>query len=301
MENIVSEMRISHILLTLMDVIGICMHSMAFIKTTYSNQNKWSCMLKSFSATDTILRNKNKLEENILSNPFFQFIGPNLLAFGYIIIRIYVLSKKNNYSTVASLMSLFLNFSSATIIYNIIISLKLRYEDCNELLTKHLTDTNFLGGDILKTFRQVERANERIRMIMTLFNDIFGWHLLGLMVRCVISLLVILDYLFFNLEQSNKDHYNILSIAIFFALVMPVHQQSSEIPAIVNQDEVTIELQNYYSGHNENSKKLQWTNQRIQSVIKLLDEYNTIKSQGKRPTTKHYHHARKYDVMNIGN
>ncbi|XP_049874566.1 KRAB-A domain-containing protein 2-like [Pectinophora gossypiella] len=83
--------------------------------------------------------------------------------------------------------------------------------------------------------------------------------------------------------------------------IQPVHQQSSEIPAIVNQDEFTIELQNYYSGHNENSKKLQWTNQRIQSVIKLLDEYNTIKSQGKRPTTKHYHHARKYDVMNIGN
>ncbi|KAK9878704.1 hypothetical protein WA026_023403 [Henosepilachna vigintioctopunctata] len=83
--------------------------------------------------------------------------------------------------------------------------------------------------------------------------------------------------------------------------ILPVHQQSSEIPAIVNQDEFTIELQNYYSGHNENSKKSQWTNQRIQSVIKLLDEYNTIKSQGKRPTTKHYHHARKYDVMNIGN
>lgn len=80
-----------------------------------------------------------------------------------------------------------------------------------------------------------------------------------------------------------------------------IPEQNSEIPVIVNQEEFTTELQNYYSGHNENSRKLEWTYQRVQNVIKLLDEYNTIKSQGRRPTNKHYHHARKYDLMNIDN
>ncbi|XP_026484875.2 KRAB-A domain-containing protein 2-like [Vanessa tameamea] len=78
-------------------------------------------------------------------------------------------------------------------------------------------------------------------------------------------------------------------------------QNTLEKSDIVNPKEFTIELQKYYSGHNENSKKLEWTNQRIQSIINLLDEYSIIQSQGKRPTNKHYHYARKYDVMNIGN
>ncbi|KAL0860130.1 hypothetical protein ABMA27_010437 [Loxostege sticticalis] len=83
--------------------------------------------------------------------------------------------------------------------------------------------------------------------------------------------------------------------------IEPGQQNTSEKPDIVNPNELTIELQKYYSRHNENSKKLEWTNQRIQSIIKLLDEYSIIKFQGRRPTNKHYHHARKYDVMNIGN
>uniref|UniRef100_A0A2A4K8V1 Integrase catalytic domain-containing protein n=1 Tax=Heliothis virescens TaxID=7102 RepID=A0A2A4K8V1_HELVI len=83
------------------------------------------------------------------------------------------------------------------------------------------------------------------------------------------------------------------------SVIEPVHQQNSETPAIVDKDEFFIELQNYYRGLNKNSKKLQWTNQRIQNVIKLLEEYNTAKSEGRRPTNQHYYHARKYDVMNI--
>lgn len=83
--------------------------------------------------------------------------------------------------------------------------------------------------------------------------------------------------------------------------IEPGQQNTSDKTDIVNPNEFTIELQKYYSGHSENSKKIEWTNQRIQSIIKLLDEYSIIKSQGRRPTNKHYHHARKYDTMNIGN
>ncbi|XP_028161150.1 uncharacterized protein LOC114353378 isoform X1 [Ostrinia furnacalis] len=82
--------------------------------------------------------------------------------------------------------------------------------------------------------------------------------------------------------------------------IEPDHQQNSAKQVIVNRDDFTIELQNYYSSLNKNNKKNEWTNQRIKNVIKLLDEYNTSKSQGGRLTSKHYYHAKKYDVMNIG-
>lgn len=68
----------------------------------------------------------------------------------------------------------------------------------------------------------------------------------------------------------------------------------------VDQHQFTIYLQKYYNGHKQNSKKCEWTNEKIKSVIKLIDEYNLAKDQGKRPSNQQYHHAKKYDIMTIG-
>lgn len=69
----------------------------------------------------------------------------------------------------------------------------------------------------------------------------------------------------------------------------------------VDQQEFTAELKKYYSRLNENNKKLEWTSERIFNVIKLIDNLNLAKSEGRCGTSKEYHNARKYDTMIIGN
>lgn len=83
--------------------------------------------------------------------------------------------------------------------------------------------------------------------------------------------------------------------------IEPNVPQKTELTAIVDQEQFLINLQNYYSRHNENSKKLEWTTERIQNVMKLLVEYNLAKSEGRRPTNQQYHHANKYDTIDIDN
>ncbi|XP_075987272.1 KRAB-A domain-containing protein 2-like isoform X1 [Anticarsia gemmatalis] len=82
--------------------------------------------------------------------------------------------------------------------------------------------------------------------------------------------------------------------------IEPVVLQNAEIPD-VDREQFNIELQKYYSKHNENSKKLKWSRERIQSVIKLLDDFSLAKSEGRRPTNQEYHYTRKYEAVNIGN
>lgn len=78
--------------------------------------------------------------------------------------------------------------------------------------------------------------------------------------------------------------------------IEPVVVQNAD--DIVDKHQFTIEILKYYSGHSENSKKLEWTSKRIQSVIKLLDDFYSVKSHGRRQTSKQYH-ASKYNVMNV--
>ncbi|CAH2097955.1 unnamed protein product [Euphydryas editha] len=68
----------------------------------------------------------------------------------------------------------------------------------------------------------------------------------------------------------------------------------------VDQQQFTIELQKYYSALSKNSKKTEWTEEKIKNVIKLIDDYNIAKLRKKRPTDKQYHHAKKYDIFNVG-
>ncbi|RVE49092.1 hypothetical protein evm_006213 [Chilo suppressalis] len=70
---------------------------------------------------------------------------------------------------------------------------------------------------------------------------------------------------------------------------------------VVDRHQYTIELQKYYSRHKEKSKKTEWSNEKIRNIIKLIQEYNVIRELGRRPTNRHYHHAKKYDVIEIGN
>lgn len=66
---------------------------------------------------------------------------------------------------------------------------------------------------------------------------------------------------------------------------------------LVDEVKFNTELRKFYSGHNQNSKKSEWTEEKIQNVIKMIENYNKAKILGSRPTDKEYYHAKKYDIM----
>lgn len=82
--------------------------------------------------------------------------------------------------------------------------------------------------------------------------------------------------------------------------IKPDSSVNSEYP-VVDKEEFNTKVQNYYKTHSVNSKKLEWTRDRIEDVIKLLEDYNKAKFRGIRATNKQYHHAHKYDVIKTGN
>ncbi|KAL0883175.1 hypothetical protein ABMA27_016617 [Loxostege sticticalis] len=75
--------------------------------------------------------------------------------------------------------------------------------------------------------------------------------------------------------------------------------EDSEVNSRKFVDEVkfTTELRKFYSGHDQNSKKTEWTEEKIKNVIKMIEDFNKAKVLGRRPTDKEYYHAKKYDIM----
>lgn len=65
----------------------------------------------------------------------------------------------------------------------------------------------------------------------------------------------------------------------------------------VDEVKFTTELRKFYSGHDQNSKKTEWTEEKIKNVIKMIEDFNKAKVLGRRPTDKEYYHAKKYDIM----
>lgn len=65
----------------------------------------------------------------------------------------------------------------------------------------------------------------------------------------------------------------------------------------VDQVKFTTELRKFYSGHDQNSKKSEWTEEKIKNGIKMIEDFNKAKVLGRRPTDKEYYHARKYDII----
>ncbi|XP_014365204.2 uncharacterized protein LOC106716236 isoform X1 [Papilio machaon] len=82
--------------------------------------------------------------------------------------------------------------------------------------------------------------------------------------------------------------------------IIPESAKNSELP-VVDKEEFNTKVQNYYKSHSVHSKKLEWTRERIENVIKLLEEYSKNKCRGVRATNTQYHHAHKYDVVKTGN
>ncbi|XP_014365205.2 uncharacterized protein LOC106716236 isoform X2 [Papilio machaon] len=81
--------------------------------------------------------------------------------------------------------------------------------------------------------------------------------------------------------------------------IIPESAKNSELP-VVDKEEFNTKVQNYYKSHSVHSKKLEWTRERIENVIKLLEEYSKNKCRGVRATNTQYHHAHKYDVVKTG-
>lgn len=66
---------------------------------------------------------------------------------------------------------------------------------------------------------------------------------------------------------------------------------------LVDEVKYTTELRKFYSAHSKNSKKSEWTEEKINNVIKMIGDFNKAKILGHRPTDKEYYHAKKYDIM----
>lgn len=84
------------------------------------------------------------------------------------------------------------------------------------------------------------------------------------------------------------------------SVVVEINEQSVSNTSFVDREHFDAELQKYYSGLSTKNKKTQWTSEKIQNVIQMIEEYNLAKTLGKRPSDKQYYNAKKYDIMNIG-
>lgn len=58
------------------------------------------------------------------------------------------------------------------------------------------------------------------------------------------------------------------------------------------------ELQQFYASKS-NSIKLQWTTNRIKTVISLIEEFKSSKALQIKRTSSHYNYANKYDIMDV--
>lgn len=69
---------------------------------------------------------------------------------------------------------------------------------------------------------------------------------------------------------------------------------------IVEKKTFYTELKNFYKDRKKGTKP-EWTLERIQYVIRLLELYDDAKLQNKAKTSQQYHYSRKYDVITIDN
>ncbi|KAL0808279.1 hypothetical protein ABMA28_012774 [Loxostege sticticalis] len=93
--------------------------------------------------------------------------------------------------------------------------------------------------------------------------------------------------------MSDREHLEVL--------------QSSDLPhssgnkcEVVERKDFDTELRKYYSGQSDKTKKPEWSADRIEQVIKAIEEFKARKIQKLSTTNQQYHYATKYDVLDVG-
>ncbi|KAL3277249.1 hypothetical protein HHI36_012600 [Cryptolaemus montrouzieri] len=97
-----------------------------------------------------------------------------------------------------------------------------QYEDLNIILNY---DDNFFclyksQLNILLNIKKIKVVSETNRMIIRYFNEIFGWHLLAITVRSIVSLLGILDLYFLNGCDNEESEYEQICDGLFTMIMM---------------------------------------------------------------------------------
>jgi hypothetical protein len=183
------------------------------------SHDSWLKLNNNFQYVDAKLNNRNKRENNLFRNFYFQFV---LSIGGFLICNVYV-----TYYCFKILPTLVLSpafiiyeifylyeFVICILICNIASAFKYRYEDINKLLESNFTSTFEPNISKVKNsvslIREVGNLWRILRETITCFNKIFGWSLICLCGRGILQILMSLKYMF-ALNKNviiNNDTFN---------------------------------------------------------------------------------------------
>lgn len=172
--------------------------------------SQWITMNKNFQCIDLKLNNRNKCDQ-IFNNANVHLIILTMLFFSfycYLTMVVYQMFPEMIQTLYLWLHEVFYIFEYFVTILsvNLIMALKLRYEDLNKLL-----DLEFFEAHASKTvgvnyFRQIAQLSRILFNNVGIFNDIFGWSLLILIARIVVQLLLSLDLMMLDLKNDLQNN-----------------------------------------------------------------------------------------------
>lgn len=174
-----------------------------------TKHNQWIIMNNNFQCIDYKLKNRNKCVR-VFKNANFKLVILTLffLCFdGYLTIIVYQTFPEIIYTIYFWLHQIFYVFEYYITILglNLVISLKVRYEDLNKLLNLKSTEptSKIVGANY---FQHIAQLSRKLFENVGIFNEIFGWSMLLIIGRSVLQLLLSLDSMVVGLKNN---FYNI--------------------------------------------------------------------------------------------
>lgn len=166
------------------------------------------------------------MENKFLKNFNVQFIFLHILFISFSIFRNIVNYKLKGkvlerffYNIIHIDFGLLYFISLSTLIWNICLAIKNRYEDINEILKKNIRVTLPNCDHSLQNIKRVKYLFDTNNEIVSIFNEVFGLQLLIIFFRTVASIIMTLDNFILNPFENMDAQQIVTSIYLIFVIV----------------------------------------------------------------------------------
>lgn len=197
---------ISFEILGSIDSLVLCMLIVSTVLgTCFFKQNEWIKLNNKFQFIDKKLKTRNDQELFLYKNTYIHLIIYLLAYFAFVMYTLIVRIAAKGLPTLR-LFALheffgFLNFYIQILICNIGLAFKQRYQLLNHELKLRTTPKSNCKYFVHETGKLSRLLGEMVG----LFNEIFGWPLVFITGRCVIKILVALNFFTSTLEINNES------------------------------------------------------------------------------------------------
>lgn len=187
------EQMVQKFLVTFSDVMSILLTEYSVIAATILHKDKWKTLLEMFVSIDDKLDNDYMRQFKITNNFYIQLSLGHLFFIGCYVYKAYVWTHIHGFRYFSNfgtmVIPMYYCFFSVMLLSNIILAIRCRYRDLNELLNKKVNIHQTDEIQLLKELDLIRQYYRHLGDTVEIFNEIFGWVIVLVVLHAIIEIL----------------------------------------------------------------------------------------------------------------